>query len=260
MINQQLEAEEQEVFRGHFDECFQHFAARLLSKFPRGSKQAHASKQPIATFCGVDVTTVTDWMYLPGDCRARGESRLKLMFYLEMSGYRVIELERMPKARKNFAELIAFGVISVHDAATTVGYCKISSLYDAISGKTGMCSEKEAKIWDIWKQRKEEVLPAKEQAKKLYGVDLSVATTSFPETTGAVPSKFRAEISVMEGLLAMLEGDSFQNLSDADLGALRQLGNGLILKLSAQLSILASRILITDDREREVLHGGRRSV
>lgn len=244
----QHEEEQQEVFRGHFDECFQHFAARYLSQHPRECKDAHRSKEPIAQFCGVHVRTITDWIYNSGDCRAIGQSRIKIMFYLQMIGYRLIELERMPKTRRNFAELIAFGVLSPNDAAGILEYKKTFVLYDVLNEKQGISKEKENKMWDAWKERKEQLQLAKEKAEELYTIDLPYKSEKKSQGIPPVSNRFRAAVSVMEGLLAMLENGSFKDLTHSDLEYLRRVAGGLILRLTAKLSALGSRIAM-DEQE-----------
>ena len=83
-----------EVYREHLDECFRHFARRLLQKAPRGSKDSTKSRKPIVDFCEVCDTTVVDWVNAES-LMPTGENRIKLMCFLDLNAYRVFALERL---------------------------------------------------------------------------------------------------------------------------------------------------------------------
>ena len=110
-----MNKDEYEIFRGHLEECVRHLGTRLVSGMPYSPRGIAKKLKPIADFCGVTNRSVSRWLV------ARrfpvGEVLIKFSCYLDMIGYRVIELERMPKSRRNFAELIGFGVLSSRQAA-----------------------------------------------------------------------------------------------------------------------------------------------
>ncbi|MGD0328143.1 MAG: hypothetical protein ABSB00_00295 [Minisyncoccia bacterium] len=148
--------EKQEVFRGHFEECLEHFGMSFNSRIPKGTRRATQVKKPIADFCGVTIHSVTRWLHNTGMFPI-GEELIKLMCFLDMNGYRIIELERMPKVRRNFAELVGYGLLSGEQATILLGYASSSQLYEILRGDWNASEEKGQKMWNEWKRRKEEL-------------------------------------------------------------------------------------------------------
>lgn len=122
----------QGVFRGHFDECLKHLGKSIFALVRRCSEEATLAKKPVADFCGVQICSVSRW--LRGTVLPIGEQYIKLMCYLDLVGYRVIELERMPKGRRYFAELIGFGLISSKQAAEQYGIVDPDDLREKLDG------------------------------------------------------------------------------------------------------------------------------
>jgi len=143
--------EESEVFRGHLDECLRHLGARLAGVVPKGSRGAVESRRPLAEFCGVAVDSVGRW--LSGTVPI-GEQRLKLMCFLDLIGYRVIELERIPKIQRGFAELVGFGLVSSQEATELLGYSETSTMFKVLAGQQGASGDKNQRMWDYWKEAK----------------------------------------------------------------------------------------------------------
>lgn len=236
--------EDREVLRGHFEECFQHLIDHIAAFAPKGSRRVAPITTPIAEFCGVAVDSVTRWLY--AGQRPVGEVHIKLICYLDLAGYKVIELERMPKARRNFAELIGFGIWSSKQAAEFLGYADPSPFYEALWGRYGMSEEKEQKMWEAWKARKEELETAKRKAYEHCRPDVPLKDSlrrPKPATATArpavlLPHGVRAVANIMEGLLALLEEGSFGAPADAP-----QQFVDTMLRLSARLSALGSQLV-----------------
>ncbi len=132
-----MSEERLEVMRGHLQECFNHFSTHFALQVPKQSREIGMLKMRIATFCGVTTQSISRWLnekILP-----EGETRIKLMCYLNMVGYRIIELDRLspPVSLGNFVELIGFDLLSSRDAVTLLGYSTTSSLYDVINVMPG---------------------------------------------------------------------------------------------------------------------------
>lgn len=234
MVQSQSE-ERPEIFRGHFDECFKHLSRRFTEKFARGTREAWQAKEPFAAFCGCQVDTVANW--LRGGAVPVGEGYFKLMFFLDMLGYKIIELERMPKVQHNFAELVGFGLISGQQAAELLGYVATSKLYEVWRGVCGSSEEKEQKMYEEWKKRKEELAQKKERACELYHFDV----LSSGGSRRVEKAKPVAVVSIMQGLLTLLEDDQLVNLTPSDANT--------VLQLSARLSTLSSQLIMTDQRK-----------
>lgn len=155
-----------EVFRGHVDECLGHLGNMLATSIPKGSKGAAQVKRPLADFCGVSTACVQRW--LRNSSLPIGEQRVKLMCWLNMAGYRVIGLERMPKIRRYFLELVGFGLISGKQAAELLGYTTVSRVYEVLRGDCNAGSEKRAVMLREYSNRKEELEQKKESAREQY--------------------------------------------------------------------------------------------
>lgn len=240
-----------EVFRGHFEECFKHFSVSLASRIPKGSCGAAQAKKPIADFCGVKIDSVTRWLYGTRSLPIGGQY-IRLMCYLDMVGYRVIELERMPPVRRNFAELVGFGLLSSDQAAEFLGYSDTSTLYKVLRGDYGASDDKEQKMWNAWKERRGELVLKKEKSQELYCLDIPLKICPKAEETkpAMLPSRQTAVVNIMEGLLLLFEEGSFSESNFANL----QRSADTILRLSAHLSALSSRLIMSEQRK-EVADG-----
>ena len=239
-----------EVFRGHLDECLKYFRESLVSRRPKASRQEiFIQKQKIADFCGVQVKSVSKWLLAKGP-RPIGGSLFKLMCYLDTIGYRVIELERLSKARRGFLELIGFGIISNEQAVEYLGYSAISTLNQILKGQYGTSEDREQKMWNLWKARREELERRKEALKQSLG--LGVSPDDSPKIkepmSPILPMRQAALLNIMEGLLTLLENEPFDKISENGSARLQQSANTM-LRLSAHLSALSSRLIMSEQRK-----------
>ena len=235
-----------EVFRGHLEECLRHFGTSLASSVPKGSRGAAQAKKPVADFWGVTINSVSRWLNNTGSFPV-GEPLIKLMCYLDMVGYRVIEFERIPKARRSFAELIGYGFFSGSQAAEFLGYSSTSTLYQVLQGNQNASEDKDQKMWDAWKERKDELEQRKKKLQEPQPLDASIKArpeTEVPRASErpASSSCQTAVVSIMEGLLALFEGNPFEKLPDSELTNLHR-SAATVLRLSAHLSALSSHLI-----------------
>lgn len=252
--------EKPEVFRGHIGECIQHLSDRINTRVVPYSRGAGVVKQPIATFCGVSVATVTRWLNDKEGQIPVGECLLKLECWLDLHGYRVIELENMARSHRNFVELIGFGVLSSEAAATEVGYSSPANLLSAL--REGRFSrDKEARVWKAWTDRREVLEQTKALARQKYHLSIDLGSRqSTPELkVAAVPpdvsvGSVDGAVQVMQGLLTWFDADVF-HLSDDQISALPKLSGDTILRLSAHLTTLSSRLMMSGKRKRGPKHG-----
>lgn len=186
-----------EIFRGHLEECLGHYSKALATNAVKGTHKATLLKRPVADFCGATVKTVSRWLgeaILPV-----GEKLIRLMCFLDLLGYKVIELERMPKARRGFAELVGFGLLTSEEAAKLLSYAKGSSLHEILQGRHSASEAKKALMWEEWKKRREELEKRKEEYANFFRPSASAPSiaTDDPFTTGVA--------MVTEGLSKLLE-------------------------------------------------------
>jgi len=244
-----------EVFRGHLNECLQHYGAVLENVVPKGSKGVAEIRKPLAEFCGVIVSTVSRW--LRDDELPTGDPLIKLMCYLDTIGYRVIEFEKMPQERRNFVELIGFGIITGEEATQLTDYGAKTSLYRVLHGKVNASREKEALMWDIWKERRAALEQKKAQARIDRALETKVAIPT-AKIVALAPLKPSTEqffgrnmlfyqmptTDIVRGLLHVLEDRPFDSLPEKSLADLDE-NLETILRLSAELGILSVRILVS---------------
>jgi hypothetical protein len=236
-------------YRGHFDECLRHFKKRFHAVVPKGSKGAADQKKPFAEFCSVGVPTITRW--LGGDETPLGAPRLMCMFWLEINGYHVIELSRMKKVLRNFAELIAFRVITSQAATEIVGFSKVTSLYQVFYGQVGTSEAKETRMYESWKEHRQVLAELKERAVALYTFNSpaqklhqTVPRQDSPATLETTPKIVARPpvVSMMDALNAMFAEKPPSNLSPDEVLVLREYG-GSITELFANLNDLNWKLL-----------------
>ncbi len=213
-----------ELFRGHLDECLNHLSIRIT----------YALRKRMADFCGIADKSAARWF---NETIPIGETRIKLMCWLEIEGYVIIELERMRKTRRNFAELIGFGILSGKQASELLGYNRASALYQVLEGQCEASKDKDQKMWDLWKERRRGL--EQKKAEKRLNLDNSKPL----EKVELKPQQPLATISIMEGLLGLLEKQPIE-FSVSELANLPQSSVSIILKLSTRLNILSSQLFV----------------
>ncbi len=235
-----MNEERREVYRGHLEECLRHLESVLTSKALRESAQV---KKLIADFCGVTADSVNRWLKKDGPIPI-GEPLIRLICCLDMVGYSVIELERTPQSRRGFIELIGYRVFTSDQAFAFLGYSSPSGLYRILWGHSGVSEEKNQKMWDGWKERREELQLKKEESKKLYGSSIlsKITPAAVAPSASVLPLRSKAVVAVMEGLLILFEERSLEEFSEAELANLNQ-SISTISNLSERLSALKSQLV-----------------
>ena len=244
-----------EVLREHFEECLKHLALRLDARRPPGSKGVSMLRKPIAEFCGVGEWTVKTWVSDSAPKVPVGLPEIRLKCLLDLNGYRIIEVERLPRTIRNFMEIIGFGLMSVEEAVELLGYSQNSILYRLFSQKgegAGVSKEKESKMFDLWKVKRDDLARAKKHAEKHYRLSflhqrapLSVPILfPIPAAPGTLTIRQTAILTLSKVLLMLLEEGSLDELSENDLAILKEKHGVNILELSGRLSALSSKIMV----------------
>lgn len=250
------DVENGEIFRGHLEECLKHLGSIFASRYPKGYRGTLQAKKPMADFCGVSVYTVSLW--LTGGPLPDGESYIRLLCNLDFLGYKVIELERLPSGRRNFFELVGYGLISLTDAAKYLGYTAVSRLTGVLYEAHGIGKEKEQKMWDLWKEKREELNNLKVLAKEKFKLPFSLEKEPEEEdqqvtkvSAELIPNSHQTEsgaLAIMQGLAMMMDGGFFAKLSQAELQVLNHAFDNVIIRLSEHLNLLASRLKATETK------------
>jgi len=240
-----MDAGTTEIFRGHLDECLKHLGTRLAILAPRRSRNSAKSRLPMAAFCGIQGKSVLEWFN--EKAKPKGAQLFKCMCYLDMIGYRVIELERTKRVKRNIVELIGFGIFSSQQMTELLGYTSSSHFFRAMEGQADKAMEQ--KMWDLWKERKEELDKKKQEAKPQAIIVPAAAPAVIVETPRARAAKEGTSgdigaaagslvVNFMKGLLVLLE-----SVSDESLLNLTRQESGMILELSARMSTLSSKLI-----------------
>ena len=256
---QKQQGEISEVFRGHFDECLKHLGETLAGQRPKGSKGTVEARIPIRNFCGVNDNAVTGW--LNGKRKPLGERRIKMMCLLDINGYRVIEIENLGrdhKGRRYFLEIIGFGLLSMKEGAELLGFVNAPALSQILQGHEGTTKEKDQRMWDAWKARKDDLECAKDRALNVFRLDIRSRIAPRPgapklvrESPKIVPGPQTATVNIMEGLVGLLEEGSFSKLSESEFAILGPRAVETILRLSAHLNTLSSRLITSREQRGE---------
>jgi len=202
----------------------------------------------MAVFCGVSVHTVTTWLFRKKTLPIAVQL-LKLLCFLDAQGYRIIELERAGKERRGFIELIGFGVLSVNQASALLGYAYTSHINNVLLGHEGCGRDKQQKMWNIWKSKREELEQKKKELQRQLQLESEVGTekpttnTKQAVASTALTVDHQATLKVMEGLLALMSKGSFDRPSPEALAELLK-SSAVIFPLSAHLSNLSSQLMM----------------
>jgi len=243
-----------EVMRGHLEECLEHLRRRFNSKIQRGQHGRSAAIKPLIDFCGINSQTALKLMDNNIESgHPRGKILLKLHCFLDFHGYKVIEFERMPKVLRNFSELIGYGVLSADEAYRLVGYLESQQIWQVVWEREGLGKEKEAKMWEIWKERRDALEQKKRDAFKdysleiLYKADLSEEQFSQQgvlslNLVSGDSSRRLALIQILKGTLAFFDGGLFDNLTISEISELKQSSGHTIHRLATHLSSLSLKL------------------
>jgi len=250
------EADRSEVFRGHLGECLDHLGKILGAAALKGTPQAVKLREPIAEFCGVLEGAVARWF------RDRkpplGEVAIRLTCYLDLIGYRVIGLSRMNQARRGLIELIGYRLLSLEEVAKLLQYSEPQTLLRVLHGNAKPSKERDRLMFDIWKERKEDLEKKKAKAFDKYALNFNQVREAISATAGAesvsadvttTPRRVVRRPSfalLMEALLVMMEEGALKDLSPEAIRELHDSGvSHMILRLSSRLSEVSARLVTT---------------
>lgn len=251
-------AEIHEVFRGHLDECLAHLAKCFAAHVPKNSREAGILRIPIAEFCGVRDCTIARW-FRDTQKIPNGQTRVRLMCYLDMLGYRVLELEKL-KNRRGFTELVGYGLLTAQEIVDCLEYGEIGSIFRIFQPGFRISPEKEQLMWDIWKQKKEELEQKKVEAREKYLLDFPLVMRSERNAVLAKPSvqpgrskqlrqlpnSNSAVIRMMEVLDVLIVESGLDELSGQGLKNLSLDYRNVILRLSSHLNNLSFKLVTPD--------------
>lgn len=237
-----------QVFRGHLDDCWQEFCRQFYQKVPRNSKGLSNARNPMVTFCRVQNQSIHRWM-LDEPTLPLGGTRIRLMCYLILHGYKIIEFERLPMSLRAMTELIGFSVVSSDDVCQHLGYSENATLYDVLRENQNASEAVLEKMRSLYKEKKAELEEKKEDSYRTLRLKFMVDENPPKETLRQQVPLFAptedspsAVFSAIHGLLDVFNQGTFNALSDEDIRVLN-LDPLMILELSTYLSQLSARVI-----------------
>lgn len=150
------------LFVGTTEACFAHLA--------QSTERDHLpARKIIADFCKVGDPTVYRW--IKGTMAPVGEALMRLRFYLEFLGYDVDELRGLPDPVRDTARLFAFGIVSLSDIVSLVGYSTgsgaASQLLAVFRGVQGVSKEKIKEFVSIARTYGEQLLERQQKTERV---------------------------------------------------------------------------------------------
>ena len=252
-MNQEPERPE-EVFRGHFDECWRDFSNKLKACIPKKWSKGSPPDAivSIADFCGADVSSVKRWM---NGHSPVGEKYTRLVCFLRTIGYAVIEFERLPKARQNYSDLIGFGMISYAEASSLIGYSSTSHISNLLQGKEGD-RKKDQRMWDLWKERKDVLEQKRNGVLEKLRADPALSfvfqdrkPSDVPEELSSVqPRQFLAVVNIVKGLSGLMTDEFAAELLKQGPEQIRTAASAMS-RLSTRLSVVSSSLTASTGKD-----------
>lgn len=248
-------SEKSDVYRGHFDECISHFKRAFDREYPPSSRnRLKSGAQTIADFCGVDLTTVGDWLASGGTKhRIIGLSYVRMVCFLDLNGYKIIELERLPPAIRKFAELIGYNVVSVDKATSTVGFTQPAEFYALLRGTRTISKDRESRMWGFWKQLREQLEHNKREALKKHLITFrrqpvlgeTIAISDATKLSGLSQTSGHRVVALhlMHGLRVLLDEGIFDSLSESEAEEMSNVDKMCIAQIAAHTSVLGVRLM-----------------
>ena len=247
----------EEVYRDHLQECFKHFSGRFNSFFPPRSSRRNEAISQMKNFCGAARQTIQRWVDglspIP-----EGIFWLKLMCYLDMHGYRIIEFERMPKAQRYTAEILGFGVLEVDAVKVCIQYGTTQHLYGVLRGDFGLGDGKENLMFSMWKENRAKLEIKKKESYEKFGIKVLLGAPKRPpsllEVAPPVLSSEQAQVHPTNQVINSISILATLNILQSSIVLFEELLEGVgsdelsvfdqpILRLSSRLNELSSRII-----------------
>jgi hypothetical protein len=178
------------------------------------------------------------------------------MAFLDLMGFKVIEFERMPTYSRNGVEIISFSSMSIEEIWKALLFSKSSHLYASIMGNENINSDRQEKMWELWKTLRTEIEEKKLQLQSSHIFPLlseintetqrkftranaplfNTVSTTKPEETNALATQIR-------DLGLIIKSSSIDSLTASLTGCTQD-----ILSLTAHLNYICSRLYTQEQK------------
>jgi hypothetical protein len=157
--------------------CLSHMASRF---------GVEGCKPLLAEFCEVVESTVGMWL-LKGTLPT-GEGLIKQRVFLDLAGYRVNELQELPRKSRQLCQVIGFGMMTADEVKTELGYKNVQDLYRVLLRGQSMLPDKQHKMDQLLERSADELKRhrARWQAKIEDTLDIDLSAPQV-QTAGEQP-------------------------------------------------------------------------
>lgn len=242
-----------QLFRGYFGECWEHFSNAFNLKFPPCTRNLSVMREPMKRFCSVTDQSLRRWLSKEGT-EPGGEIQFRLMCFLDLHGYKIIELERLPISARAMAEIIGYQIMSAGELAKKIGYAQTQTLYDVLHRNTPTSDAVATNMRTVWSERKQELAAKKkfcfdtmrmkfilEQNLNVSGAQLTLAVIAGDDQTHQII------ISIMRALSGAFKQLDIEKMDSVDLVPYTH-ELALVTELAGKLSLLSSKALTATNR------------
>lgn len=153
------------IKRGSYRDCLAHYFDHITRLYPKGSPELIQARTVIGNFMGVEAKAVYRWMTKKS--APIGSMPFRLYVFLTASGYEITEFERMEPAKQLLVKLIAYKIISPGETMKLFGFRDETDLFVFLRERQvgkGSIPEKLARIYEFWKQNREELEKRQKEA------------------------------------------------------------------------------------------------
>lgn len=232
--------QEKDAFRGTMAECLADYGQELAAQRPVGSRGAKEARQPLVEFCGVTPASVLRWF--TEQVPPVGSLSYKVMFFLELLGYRIIELERLNPSRKYAAELVGFSVLRPEELCKELGYNEPGNLYEALRNASELRADVSRRYWEVYLKHKPELMTKKAEARdRIQQLALSAARVRRSKRLGHKPSS-RAIFTLMQALNELFEESDSEQFSSEELAGIDSSNRATLLALSTKMARITVKL------------------
>lgn len=169
-------------------------------------------KAPVAELCKVEPETAREWLL--GRRLPVGEALLRLRIFLQLAGYRVSELDDLPKSVRTVAQMIALDVITLDEATKQLDYTQPQEVFRVVLRNSSMMGQRQRLLLKLaeegqpelekklamWQAHLEEVLPNTAGPRRVVPAEVTEAAP----TSAAKVINTDCVADAVDGLVAAL--------------------------------------------------------
>lgn len=193
------------------------------------------SLESLALFCRVTPATVSEWL---SGRRPKGERMFSLWVFLELHGYKVDELDRLPRPTHDLAVMLACDVLSYEYVRAQLGYTSVKMVHRLIREGTSLMPARARELEKLVKAN----LPALDHRSDKTGAKPDGGYDTMEEVSSAgIADDALSDVSSKAPMIAQLIRQAARRIPSVDRHELHQ---SLLAEMSpAEIEELAVLLL-----------------